>query len=502
MNIEKYDTKEIIKQINKLENKFSILNDNEFKNKTDYLKKQINKKKTNEILPETFAITKEVINRITGWYIDDIKLFKILEIYQKNDVVINTKADKIITVIFFAYLYALYGKGVHIIMSDTNIDELYNLYIKKVFSFLGMTTGLISNDLGIQEKKESYECDITCGTCNEFILDYLHDNTATEKKQIVQKGDLKYAIIFDIDMLNINPIIITKEISGNEYYYMKANAFVRRLKSGNNGEQKFDYIVDLDSNTVSLTNTGIKKAEENFELQDYYDNKNWKIVKFINNALIVNGLMEKDRDYIIRNGKLYLINKQNGKIIKKDEFNDGIWQAIEAKEHINISKEKKILATIKANDYFKLYYKVIGLKKLPIETGTNLELKTNTIELQNEIYKLRRKILMEKDIKKYMFEIIDMICKKITDAYYNNKDLNKIESILIKRFKMNNYANKDKIDFISRLLSLVKAQYEKNEQILGNKEMRKLEKEIMIREIDNKWIKYLEEMSVREDNMR
>lgn len=338
--------------------------------------------------------------------------------------------------------------------------------------------------MDLEKRKIAYRCDITYGTNCEFALDYLRDNIAIDKNSVVQREKLKYAVLCETDNELKIPLTISRETSKNEYYYIKANSFVRRLK----GE---DYIVNLSSNSVTLTSRGIRKAEEDFEVDNYYDEKNSKIVSFINNALIANKLMEKDSDYIVKNGKLYMLDSENAKILKS---NKRIYQALEAKEHIEISKENKIIATITLKNYYKMYDNIIRLEKDIDEYSNNMEEDDVINKKRILVYQERKKILMQDNLKEEIIKIIYSLCEQTTNDYYNHNNLTQIENILIKRFKMKDCSeSSNKMQFLERLKNLTKAQYEKNEQIIGNKELRKLEKMTMLKAIDDAWIEYLEE---------
>lgn len=283
--------------------------------------------------------------------------------------------------------------------------------------------------MDLEDRKKAYNCDVTYGTNKEFAFDYLRDNIALEKSQLVQKEELFYAIIDEVDSILLDeaesPLIISRETTGNEYYYMKANAFVRRLKgievireNVKNKKQKeeiekYDYIIDLNCNSVSLTNKGILKAEENFQVENYNDIKNLKISYFVNNALMANGLMKKDKDYIVKNDEIYVVDKYTGRVMYGKKFNKGLHQAIEAKEHIKISGENKVVATITFQNYFKMYHKLSGMTGTAEDSRKEFEdvygLEITNIKPHNPIIRKDYEDIIYNSEEEKIFAIIDKI---------------------------------------------------------------------------------------------
>ena len=558
----------------------------------------------------------------------------------------------------------------------------------------------------LEERKKAYNSNIIYGTNSEFGFDYLRDNVAESRSQIVQK-DFSYAIIDEVDSILIDeaesPLIISRKSTNNRWHLMKANAFVRRLKGKvvkkeeiDNEEEiqdneKYDYIVDLNCNSVTLTTLGRKKAEKDYGFKNYEDETNSKIIFYINNALLANGLMKKDIDYIVEDGKIYVVDKYTGRIMYGKRFNNGLHQAIESKEHLDIGLENKVVATISFQNYFRRYKKIAGMtgtakdaekefediyglktvviptnkpvirkdykdivlntekekfdmivKKIkevnktgqPILVGTNsiekseklsemlekekiehsvlnaknhkkeaeiisqagkmgkvtiatnmagrgtdIKLEKNEkvlpkgllvigterntarridkqlqgragrqgepgesvfyVSLEDEIIKLygnektskdiiemvqkeaenriysrrmlmikyddvinfqreivyreRKNILYKDNIKEDILKSIDALCEKTAKKYLENEELSQMEEFLIKKLKNDDMVNLKKKEFVKRFKELAHKQYENTENTIGYEKLRKLERGIMIKQIDEKWINYLNE---------
>ena len=292
-----------------------------------------------------------------------------------------------------AYLNALTGKGVHVITVNDYLAKRDSEWMGKLYKFLGLSVGLVVNGLEPDQRREAYAADITYGTNNEFGFDYLRDNMVIYKEQLVQR-ELNYAIVDEIDSILIDeartPLIISGRANKSSELYKKADGFVRTLdakviveedvKDYDQAEdnEKYDYIVDLKAKSASLTQKGIKKAEEYFKLENFNDLENSEIVHNVNQALRAHGVMKKDIDYIVKDGEVLIVDEFTGRIMYGRRYNNGLHQAIEAKEHVKIADESKTLATITFQNYFRMYNKLSGM------TGTAM---TEESEFQ-EIYHL------------------------------------------------------------------------------------------------------------------
>ena len=384
----------LVEKINGLEEEISKLTDEELKNKTNILKKELKEGKTlDDILPEAFAVVREASKRVLGMRHFDVQLIGGIVLHQGRIAEMKTGEGKTLVATLPVYLNALTGKGVHVITVNDYLAKRDSEWMGKLYKFLGLSVGLVIAGMLPKEKQEAYACDITYGTNNEFGFDYLRDNMVIYKNQLVQRG-LNYAIVDEIDSILIDeartPLIISGRANQSSDMYKKANDFVKRLKPKviveedvKNEEQaedneKYDYIVDLKAKSASLTQKGIQKAEEEFRLENFNDIENSTLVHHVNQALRAYGIMKKDIDYIVKDGEVLIVDEFTGRIMYGRRYNNGLHQAIEAKEGVKIADESKTLATITFQNYFRMYDKLAGM------TGTAM---TEEAEFE-EIYKL------------------------------------------------------------------------------------------------------------------
>ena len=384
----------IVKQINDLEDEISKLSDSELRGKTDYFKKQLSEGKTlNDILPEAFAVVREASKRTLGLRHFDVQLIGGIILHQGRIAEMKTGEGKTLVATLPVYLNALEGKGVHVITVNDYLAKRDSEWMGKLYKFLGLSVGLVINGMDPNQKQKAYNSDITYGTNNEFGFDYLRDNMVIYKNQLVQRG-LHYAIVDEIDSILIDeartPLIISGRANESSDLYKKANDFVKRLEAKviveedvkdidqAEDNENYDYIVDLKAKSASLTQKGIKKAEEFFRLENFNDLENSTLVHHVNQALRAHGVMKKDIDYIVKNGEVLIVDEFTGRIMYGRRYNNGLHQAIEAKEHVKIADESKTLATITFQNYFRMYDKLSGM------TGTAM---TEEAEFE-EIYNL------------------------------------------------------------------------------------------------------------------
>ena len=386
--------KPIVAKINSLEPELAKLSDSELVAKTPYLKKQLEEGKTlDDILPEAFAVVREASKRVLGMRHFDVQLIGGTILHQGRIAEMKTGEGKTLVATLPVYLNALEGKGVHVITVNDYLAKRDSEWMGKLYKFLGLSVGLVIAGMEPQEKKAAYSADITYGTNNEFGFDYLRDNMVIYKDQLVQRG-LHYAIIDEIDSILIDeartPLIISGRANESSDLYKKADNFVKKLqpkviveedvKDFDQAEdnEKYDYIVDLKAKSASLTQKGIKKAEEAFGLENFNDLENSTLVHHVNQALRANGIMKKDIDYIVKDGEVLIVDEFTGRIMYGRRYNNGLHQAIEAKEHVKIADESKTLATITFQNLFRMYDKLSGM------TGTAM---TEEAEFE-EIYNL------------------------------------------------------------------------------------------------------------------
>ena len=384
----------IVEKINQLEAEISKLTDEELKNKTNIFKKQLEEGKTlDDILPEAFAVVREASKRVLGMRHFDVQLIGGIILHQGRIAEMRTGEGKTLVATLPVYLNALTGKGVHVITVNDYLAKRDSEWMGKLYKFLGLSVGLVIVGMEPKEKQKAYACDITYGTNNEYGFDYLRDNMVIYKNQLVQRG-LNYAIVDEIDSILIDeartPLIISGRANQSSDMYKKANDFVRRLnakiiveedvkdKEQSDDNEKYDYIVDLKAKSASLTQKGIKKAEAEFRLENLNDIENSTLVHHVNQALRAHGIMKRDIDYIVKDGEVLIVDEFTGRIMYGRRYNNGLHQAIEAKEGVKIADESKTLATITFQNYFRMYGKLAGM------TGTAM---TEEAEFQ-EIYNL------------------------------------------------------------------------------------------------------------------
>ncbi len=383
----------IVDKINGLEEEMSKLSDSALRNKTTEFKAQLTDGKTlDDILPEAFAVVREASKRVLGMRHFDVQLIGGVILHQGRIAEMKTGEGKTLVATLPVYLNALTGKGVHVITVNDYLAKRDSEWMGKLYKFLGLTVGLVIAGMEPEDKQKAYACDITYGTNNEFGFDYLRDNMVIYKNQLVQRG-LHYAIVDEIDSILIDeartPLIISGRANESSDLYKKANDFVKKLevkviveediKDFDQAEdnEKYDYIVDLKAKSASLTQKGIKKAEEFFKLDNFNDLENSSLVHHVNQALRAHGVMKKDIDYIVKDGEVLIVDEFTGRIMYGRRYNNGLHQAIEAKEHVKIADESKTLATITFQNYFRMYDKLSGM------TGTAMTEEEEFEEIYN-----------------------------------------------------------------------------------------------------------------------
>ena len=409
----------IVEKINSLEEEISKLSDTELRNKTNEFKQKLkNGSSLDDILPEAFAVCREASKRVLGMRHFDVQLIGGIILHQGRIAEMKTGEGKTLVATLPVYLNALTGDGVHVVTVNDYLARRDSEWMGKVYKFLGLTVGLVISGMQPQDKRNAYACDITYGTNNEYGFDYLRDNMVIYKDQLVQRK-LNYAIVDEIDSILIDeartPLIISGRGKQSSDLYKKADKFVRKLipkiiveenaKDFVQAEdnENYDYIVDLKAKSASLTQKGIKKAEEEFNLENFNDIENSEIVHNVNQALRAHGVMKKDIDYIVKDGEVLIVDEFTGRIMYGRRYNNGLHQAIEAKENVKIADESKTLATITFQNYFRMYNKLAGM------TGTAM---TEKDEFE-EIYKLD---VIEIPTNK------DMIRKDNPDTVYKNEN--------------------------------------------------------------------------------
>ena len=361
--------------VEKLESSFAALSDEELKAKTAEFKERLaNGETKDQLLPEAFAAAREAAWRVLGMKPFRVQIIGGIVLHQGRIAEMKTGEGKTLVAVLPAYLNALTGEGVHIVTVNDYLARRDSEWMGKVHRFMGLSVGLIVHDLSNAERRAAYACDITYGTNNEMGFDYLRDNMALYKKDMVQRGHV-FAIVDEVDSILIDeartPLIISGQGDESTDLYRQADDFVSRLKkvvyaSVDEKEEESedldaDYVVDEKARSATLTARGVAKAERAFGLENLADIENSTLSHHINQALRAHGIMKRDIDYIVKDGEIIIVDEFTGRLMLGRRYSEGLHQAIEAKEHVDVQKENKTLATITFQNYFRLYAKLSGM---------------------------------------------------------------------------------------------------------------------------------------------
>ena len=365
----------IADKIEALEPKMQALSDAELRAKTDEFKERYNAgEELDNLLPEAFAAVREAAWRVLGMKPFRVQLIGGIVLHQGRIAEMKTGEGKTLVAVAPAYLNAIAGKGVHIVTVNDYLARRDSEWMGKVHRFMGLEVGLIVHGLSTEERQKAYNADITYGTNNEMGFDYLRDNMAIYRERMVQRGH-SFAIVDEVDSILIDeartPLIISGQGDESTDLYRQADDFVSRLKklvyaSTDSKEEEAedidaDYIVDEKARTATLTARGIAKAERAFNLENYSDIENSTLTHHINQALRAHGIMKRDIDYVVKDGEILIVDEFTGRIMLGRRYSEGLHQAIEAKEHVDVQRENKTLATITFQNYFRLYDKLSGM---------------------------------------------------------------------------------------------------------------------------------------------
>jgi preprotein translocase subunit SecA len=351
--------KKTVDAIEALEDKMEALSDQALRQKTDEFRKRLAEGETlDDLLVEAFAVVREASVRVLQMRHFPVQLMGGIVLHQGRIAEMKTGEGKTLVATLPAYLNALTGEGVHIVTVNDYLATRDSEWMGEVYKFLGMEVGLIIHGLDFEQRKKSYNADITYGTNNEFGFDYLRDNMVIYKDQMVQRG-LNYAIIDEVDSILIDeartPLIISGIGEKSTQLYSVVDSFVRGLRA----EEHFT--VDEKANTVTLTEEGVIKAEQHFNLENLADPQNMEISHHINQALKAHRLMERDIDYVVKDNQVVIVDEFTGRLMLGRRYSDGLHQAIEAKERVKVERESKTLATITFQNYFRMYNKLAGM---------------------------------------------------------------------------------------------------------------------------------------------
>ena len=365
----------IVDKIEALSDEYKALSDQQLRAKTDEFKARLAKGETlDDILPEAFATCREAADRVLGMRPYRVQLIGGIILHQGRIAEMKTGEGKTLVATLPAYLNALAGKGVHIVTVNDYLAKRDSEWMGKVYRFLGLTVGLVIHGVDKDGKKAAYAADITYGTNNEFGFDYLRDNMAIYASELVQRGH-SFAIVDEVDSILIDeartPLIISGQGEQSTQLYQLADNFVARLKmlkvaSVDAKEEEAtdidaDYIVDEKARTATLTARGIAKAEQQFNVDNLSDPENTTLLHHINQAIKARGVMRRDIDYVVKDGEVIIVDEFTGRLMYGRRYNEGLHQAIEAKEHVTVARESKTLATITFQNYFRLYDKLSGM---------------------------------------------------------------------------------------------------------------------------------------------
>ena len=366
----------IADQVLAKEAEYRALTDEQLQAKTPEFKQRLKAGETlDDILPDAFAACREAADRTVGMRPYPVQVIGGVCLHQGRIAEMKTGEGKTLVATLPAYLNALTGEGVHIVTVNDYLARRDSEWMGKIYKFMGLTVGLIVHDLDNAQRRAAYACDITYGTNNEMGFDYLRDNMVTYKENKVQRGH-NYAIVDEVDSILIDeartPLIISGKGAKADDLYGRANAFARGLKpirvketdeKEDNDElyKDYDYIINEKLKTCSLTRRGVKKAEEFFGVENLTDPDNIRIQHHVNQAIKAWGIMHRDQDYVVKDGEVIIVDEFTGRLMYGRRYNEGLHQAIEAKEGVTVARESKTLATITFQNYFRLYDKLSGM---------------------------------------------------------------------------------------------------------------------------------------------
>lgn len=348
----------IVDSIDSLEPKFESMSDKDLKDMTNVFKDRLaNGETLDDILPEAFAVVREASKRVLGMRHYRVQLIGGIVLHQGRIAEMKTGEGKTLVAIAPVYLNALTGKGVHVVTVNDYLAKRDKEQMRKVYEFLGMTVGVIVHGQDPHTRREQYQCDITYGTNNEYGFDYLKDNMVIHKEQMVQR-ELNYAIVDEVDSILVDeartPLIISGPGDKSTHLYSDANTFILTLKPDN-------YEIDEKQKSVSLTDSGIQKAEVYFNVENITDISQMELYHHINQALKAHTIMKKDVDYVTKDGEIVIVDEFTGRLMFGRRYSEGLHQAIEAKEGLRIQRESKTLATVTFQNYFRMYNKLAGM---------------------------------------------------------------------------------------------------------------------------------------------
>ena len=424
----------IVKKVLALEDTYRAMSEEELKGQTAVLKARLaSGETTDDILPEAFAACREACDRVLDMRPYPVQIIGGIILHQGRIAEMKTGEGKTLVETLPAYLNGLTGKGVHIVTVNDYLAKRDSEWMGKVFTYLGLSVGLVIHGVENSDKRDAYACDITYGTNNEFGFDYLRDNMVTYRENCVQRG-FAYAIVDEVDSILIDeartPLIISGAGDQSTDLYQKADRFAKgltaiRVKEHDDKEEidtvDADYIVDEKAHNATITPRGVEKAEKYFNIENLNDPDNVTLLHHINQAIKANGVMKRDVDYVVKDGEVIIVDEFTGRLMIGRRYSEGLHQAIEAKEGVTVARESKTLATITFQNYFRMYAKLSGM------TGTAM---TESDEFR-EIYGLdvveipTNKPVIRNDLPDVVYKTergkFNAVIEDIIEAHQNNQ---------------------------------------------------------------------------------
>ncbi|MDQ3480726.1 MAG: preprotein translocase subunit SecA, partial [Actinomycetota bacterium] len=351
------------RQVNAIEDDFVAMTDEELRAQTDAFKKRLADGETlDDLLPEAFAAVRETAKRVLGQRHFDVQLMGGAALHYGNIAEMKTGEGKTLVATLPTYLNALSGNGVHIVTVNDYLAKYHAEWMGRVYHFLGLSVGMVLPQIGSAERREAYNCDVTYGTNNEFGFDYLRDNMGWSSTELVQRGH-HFAIVDEVDSILIDeartPLIISGPADQATKWYNEFAKIAARLTRGEDGEG--DYEVDEKKRTVSVLEPGIERVENHLGIDNLYDAVNTPLISFLNNAIKAKELFRRDRDYVVVDGEVMIVDEHTGRMLHGRRYSEGLHQAIEAKEGVRVRRQNVTMATITYQNYFRMYEKLAGM---------------------------------------------------------------------------------------------------------------------------------------------
>ncbi len=349
----------VVERVNALGPEVARLGDEELRARTaDFRRRLEQGASVDDLLPEAFAVVRETAERTLGMRPFDVQVMGAVVLHEGRIAEMKTGEGKTLVATMPVYLNALLGRGVHVVTVNEYLARRDAEWMGAIYRFLGLSVGVITHDMGFEERRRAYRCDVTYGTNNEFGFDYLRDNMAWDLSQVVQR-ELYYAIVDEVDSILIDeartPLIISGQAEASTEHYYTMARLVTRLVAGE------DYTVDEKARTVALTEAGVAKVEKMLNVDNLYDDRNFELTHYLQQALRAHALFKRDRDYVVKDGQVIIVDEFTGRLMFGRRYSDGLHQAIEAKEGVTIQRESQTLATITFQNYFRMYKKLAGM---------------------------------------------------------------------------------------------------------------------------------------------